>query len=227
MYGPSYPLRLSAAFTAPCRAHRVAELLRDRSTYDVDYFASMQMDVLSICEKQLAGYVPALQAWDGRFSSDSTDATAVYHLRMALVREFGGMSAALIGSAVRPGAVTALAAVNDPSPEPWGKAGAIRVKHPLSALGLSFLNGTRFEGYGDAWTIHVQNTGFSQSFRAVWDIGNWDAGGIVVPQGESGRPGSGHYTDEAADWVAGKLLPMPYSDTAVDKAAVERLTLNP
>lgn len=227
MYGPSYPLRLSAAFTAPCRAHRVAELLRARKIYDVEYFASMQMDVLSICERQLASYVPDLAAWDGRFTPDSRDATAAYHLRLALVRQFGGMSAAMIGSRAKPTAVTALAAVADPSPQPWGTAGAVPVKHPLAALGASFLNGTTFAGNGDAYTVHVQNTGFSQSFRAVWDIGNWDAGGITLPQGESGRPGSGHYTDEAADWVAGRLLPLPYSNAAVDRATVNRLTLLP
>jgi penicillin G amidase len=227
MYGPSYPYRLSAAFTAPCRAHRVAELLRARKLYDVDYFASMQMDVLSVCEKQLASYVPRLAAWDGRFSPDSTDATDVFHLRLALVRQFDGMTDAMLRSRSTPTAVTALAAVADPSAQPWGIAGAVPVKHPLSALGASFLNGTTFAGNGDAYTVHVQNTGFSQSFRAVWDIGNWDAGGITLPQGESGRPGSGHYTDQAADWVAGRLLALPYSDAAVDTATVDRLTLTP
>lgn len=227
MYGPSYPLRLSAAFTAPCRAYRVAQLLRARKTYDIAYFASMQMDTLSVCERALAANVPTLMAWDGRFTPDSEDAIDVYHLRLALVREFGWMSAAMIGSRAKPAAVTTLAALADPSPQPWGTAGAVQVKHPLAALGFSFLNGTKFAGDGDAFTVHVQNYGFSQSFRAVWDIGNWDAGGITIPQGESGRPGSGHYTDEAADWVAGTLVSLPYSDAAVDHAAVDRLTLAP
>jgi len=227
MYGPSYPLRLSAEFAPPCRAHRVAELLRARAAYDVAYFASMQMDVLSVCEKQLASYVPKFAAWDGRFTPASTDATAAFALRVALAREFGGMKSAMIDSRARPEAVTALAGIEDPSPQPWGKAGAVRVKHPLAALGFTFLDGTRLPGDGDAFTVHVQNNGFSQSFRAVWDIGNWDAGGITLPQGESGRPGSGHYTDEAAAWVAGRLLPLPYSDAAVERAAVDRLTLEP
>lgn len=227
MYGPNYPYRLSAQFGAPCRAYRIAQLLRARKTYDVAYFASMQMDVLSVCEKELASYVPALAAWDGRFTPASTAATTVFHLRSALVREFGGMSAAMIDSRVKPDAVTALAAIGDPSPLPWGVAGAVRVRHPLAAMGISFLNGTRLTGNGDAYTIHVQNNGFSQSFRAVWDVGNWDAGGIIIPQGESGRPGSGHYTDEAKAWQAGTLLPLPFSKAAVEKATVDTLTLAP
>ena len=92
---------------------------------------------------------------------------------------------------------------------------------------MRFLNGTRLPGYGDSFTIHVQSEGFSQSFRAVWDIGNWNAGGISLPQGESGRPGSGHYTDEAAGWIAGRLYPLPYSNATVDRAAIDRLTLEP
>jgi penicillin G amidase len=227
MYGASYPLRLSAAFTAPCRAYRVAQLLRSRKTYDIAYFASMQMDTLSVCERALTANVPTLMAWDGRFSPDSDAATQAYHLRLALVREFGWMSAAMIDTRAQPNAVTALSAIADPTAQPWGTAGAVQVKHPLAALGFSFLNGTTFAGNGDAYTVHVQNYGFSQSFRAVWDIGNWDAGGITIPQGESGRPGSGHYTDEAADWVAGRLLALPYSNAAVDRAAVDHLTLAP
>ena len=187
----------------------------------------MQMDTLSVCERALTANVPTLMAWDGRFTPDSAGATQAYHLRLALVREFSWMSAAMIDSRARPDAVTALSAIADPSPQPWGTAGAVQVKHPLAALGFSFLNGTKFAGNGDAYTVHVQNYGFSQSFRAVWDIGNWDAGGITIPQGESGRPGSGHYTDEAADWVAGRLLALPYSNAAVDRAAVDRLTLAP
>jgi penicillin G amidase len=227
MYAKGYPLRLTAAFAPPCRAYRVAALLRARTRYDVNYFAQMQMDTLSVCERQLASYVPSLQAWDGRFAPDSTDATAVYHLRLALVRRFSGMIPAMIGARSKPSAIATLAAASDPSPQPWGDAGAVVVRHPLAALGLTVLNGSRFAGNGDAYTVHVQNDGFSQSFRAVWDVGNWDAGGITIPQGESGRPGSGNYTDESADWVAGRLLPLPYSSTAVDASTVHRLTLAP
>ena len=89
MYGASYPLRFCAAFTAPCRAHRVAELLRARKTYDVAYFASMQMDMLSICERQLH-YRAQLLAWDGRFTPDSAEATAAFHFALHLFENSAG-----------------------------------------------------------------------------------------------------------------------------------------
>lgn len=220
MYGDAYPLRLSPEFAPPCRAFRVATLLRARQTYDVDYFRHMQMDVYSPCELQLARWL-GMSHWDGVVSGGSTLATEVADARATIVREDRTMAVALLQGppfSVDPNAQTIL---------PWSQAGAVQVHHPLAALGLSFLNGTRFAGDGDSYTVHVQNDGFSQSFRAVWDVGNWDAGGITIPQGESGRPGSGHYTDEAAPWVAGRLLELPFSSAAVDRAAVDRLTLLP
>ena len=143
----------------------------------------------------------------------------------AALRERGGMLAGMLAARNDHGVIATMTL--PATPEPWGTAGAVIVKHPLDALGLSFLNGTTFAGNGDAYTVHVQNYGFSQSFRAVWDVGNWDAGGITIPQGESGQPGSGHYTDEATDWIAGRLLELPYSEHAVDLATVEQQTLQP
>ena len=225
MYGARYPYRLTAEFRPPYRAHRIAELLRARSRYDVSYFASMQMDTLSIAEREFAQYFGPLRSWDGRFTPNSTQATAAFRAREELTNRYNEFSTGLIAARIKPGIVASITL--PASPAPWGVAGAVTVRHPLAALGMTFLNGSTFAGDGDAYTIHVQNYGFSQSFRAVWDIGNWDAGGITIPQGNSGRPGSGHYTDEANDWIAGRLLPLPYSKDAVDRAAVERLTLNP
>jgi penicillin amidase len=227
MYGPHYPLRLSAAFTPPCRAFRVATLLRDRARYDVAYFTRMQMDVNSPCEQQLASFVPELSRWNGDVSGNSVLATQAIRLRIAFVRISGSMMRALESDANQSGRLRDLFSEERAPALPWSQAGRVTVQHSLSALGFWFLNGTTLPGNGDAYTVHVQTEGFSQSFRAVWDIGNWDAGGISLPQGESGRPGSGHYTDEAADWVAGKLLSLPYSAAAVDRAAVDRLTLSP
>jgi penicillin amidase len=227
MYGSHYPLRLSAQFASPCRAYRVARLLRSRNVYNPAFFAAMQMDVTSPCEQSLVSAVPAFAAWDGVVAGDSRLATQAVRLRIAIAREFDGMTQAMIAQRANTSAIRALAALGDASPPPWNVAGAIVVHHPLAAVGMWFLNGTHFRGDGDSYTVHVQNDGFSQSFRAVWDVGNWDAGGISIPQGESGRPGSGHYTDEAAAWVAGRLLRLPYSSGAVDRATVDRLTLTP
>jgi penicillin G amidase len=110
---------------------------------------------------------------------------------------------------------------------PWSVAGPIPIRHPLAALGIGWFNGITLPGDGDAYAIHVQKASGAQSFRAVWDIGNWDEGGIVIPSGESGRPGSAHYKDLSATWVAQTLVPLPFSRAAVDAAARHRLELRP
>jgi penicillin amidase len=109
----------------------------------------------------------------------------------------------------------------------WGEVGARTARHPLSLLGITAFDGVRFPGNGDGYSPHVQAPANAQSFRAVWDVGNWEAGGMVIPLGESGEPGSPHYRDLAPAWLAGTLVPFPFDDGAVRAAAVERLELTP
>ena len=112
--------------------------------------------------------------------------------------------------------------------KPWSTAGAVPVLHPLAKMGFSFLNAGVMPGLGDAYSPHVlMDEPRSQSFRAVWDAGNWDAGGIIIPTGESGEPGSHHYTDLRAAWNAEQLVPLPFSPKAVAAAARATLTLTP
>lgn len=237
MYGAGYPWRLSPQFAAPYRAYRVAQLLRERSKYDVAYFTRMQMDVVSLPELEMARELAApvasidasagaaLGSWNGEMSGESTTATLAQALRAQLTAEHKGRTMPLLAQlrhsphAVHVGPI--------PPAQPWSVAGAVPVLHAFSSLGLDFLDGVTLPGNGDAFTVHVQYRGFSQSFRAVWDVGNWDAGGITLPQGESGQPGSGHYTDQAGAWMRGRLWPLPFSEAAVERTAVQRETLSP
>jgi penicillin amidase len=236
MYGANYSFNLSPQFVPPYRAYRIAQLLRARRRYDVAYFARMQLDALSLPERELAhdlapaigrnnaAIADALARWNGEMDGDSTIATVIEGLRWQMTDGHTGRMPTLLGAGVTG---NVLRTISPPSPVPWRIAGAVTVRHPLSSLGINFLNGTTLPGYGDSFTLHVQYPSYSQSFRAVWDVGNWDAGGITVPQGESGEPGSGHYTDEAAAWLEGRLWPLPFSDAAVQRAAVTRETLMP
>ena len=236
MYPSSYPLQLSPQFAPPYRAYRIAELLHARRLYDVAYFTQMQLDTLSLPERELArhaapfvasedpGLGAALAAWDGQMSGDSSIATVVEGLRLDLTERHNGRVPALLAA---PPSRDAIRAVTLPPPAPWRIAGAVPVLHALSSLGINFLDGTTLPGNGDAFTLHVQYQGYSQSFRAVWEVGNWDAGGITLPQGESGEPGSEHYTDQAQAWIDGRLWPLPFSDAAVRRTAVRTQTLLP
>jgi penicillin G amidase len=249
MYGDSYPYRLAPFFDPPYRAFRIAELLHARRTYDTAYFARMQLDTVSLVDREFAHRIAALAlhshdqrfrelaaslgSWPGTFAPSSRVATLEYRLRSDLGNEETPIYALL--QTLRAGEASpqlqeqvrgsATDAASDRAP--WSQAGAVAVEHPLAPLHFGFLNGVTFPGAGNDYTIRLQEAGFSQSFRAVWDVGNWDAGGIALPSGESGQPGSGHYTDLSAAWASGRLEPLPFSARAVASATRDRLVLTP
>lgn len=274
VYGRVYPLRLAAWFAPPYRAARIAELLRARMRYDVDYFSAMQADTLSLPERELASRVldaarrknlmhdatlapllDELTHWDARFDPRSKGASIMYALRRAVTRRFVNEHfPAAAGDAYAQSSdvfvvvmralrerqkgyfrkddpdgflIGALRAVAGQKIGPWSVDGTIPVRHAFSFLGISWFNGAPLSGNGDAFTVHAQYPFAGQSFRAVWDVGDWDAGGIVIPSGESGRPGSVHYDDAVASWRAQTLVPLPFSENAVNAAARHRLVLTP
>lgn len=271
-YGAGYPYRLTANFAPPYRAARLRGLLRARKRLSVADLRAIQLDTLSLPERDLARdtvaalrrngdsndravapYVSALSRWDGRFDPDSRGAAIAWALRgiavaelantlvparagdyeassdgadlmllMRALRERKAYDAVLISSfyqAIQNHGTRLL--------EPWGRFGEVTPRHALAALGFTFLNGPVFAGDGDRYSVHVQSPTFSQSFRAVWDVGNWNAGGIAIPNGESGEPGSGHYVDLAPAWKRGELAPLPFGEAAVRAAARATLTLLP
>lgn len=110
---------------------------------------------------------------------------------------------------------------------PYGDAYAVVPVHALSGFGLNFWNAPRLAGSGGSYAPAVQGPVLGQSFRAVWDVGAWDAGGIDIPIGESGQPASPHYLDLAARWPEHVLTPLPFSGDAVARAARATLTLSP
>jgi penicillin G amidase len=249
MYGPGYAHRLSPSFEPPYRAYRIAQLLSTRRTYDPRYFATMQMDALSPVDLEIARAVVriarengldlgqdamrSLANWDGSFAPDSKAASFEYALRTSMQARASSMGALLeeLRDSAQPS--SALADVRDALPpatqtaQSWGTVGAVPVQHPLAPMRFSFLDGTPLEGRGNDYTIHLQEPGFAQGFRAVWDVGNWDAGGIVIPSGESGEPGSGHYRDLTVVWNEGTLEALPFTHDAVARDTRATLTLRP
>lgn len=240
MYGRGYPYRLSAAFEPPYRAYRVAELLRARRTYDAAYFARMQMDTCSPLDGEIARKLSRisgnryLRHWDGCFNGRSRGATLEHGVREELTQQEVSLALLLaklrhprfnIRDGIGERAAAALAPPTSRDPLPWSRAGRVNVDHPLSPAWYGLLRGAPLPGDGDEYTIHLQEPGFAQGFRAVWDVGNWDAGGIVLPSGESGEPGSGHYDDMMRAWVRGEMIPLPFSPAALARATVSTLTM--
>jgi penicillin amidase len=207
--GPAYAALASfdGRFTPESRGATVVERLRLAAAADL---AAAHLPA-GVAQRYLAGnarIVTLMRALrerpHGWFRRDDPDAFLVAEVR-AMVQRFG-----------RDGVAT-----------PYGEADAVVAKHPLAAFGFSVWNGPSVPGQGGRFAPAVQGATLGQSFRAVWDVGNWDGGGIDIPLGESGEPGSPHYRDLAANYARHVLTPLPFSASAVARAARATLVLEP
>ena len=68
---------------------------------------------------------------------------------------------------------------------------------------------------------YFRETDYDQ-IKRLWDIGN----NMNAP-GQSADPDSRHFSDLAAEWSAGALFPLVFSDAAVEAQVETTLTLTP
>ena len=87
---------------------------------------------------------------------------------------------------------------------------------------------------GDEYTVNA--TGYPEhsfdqvsgaSYREILDLDAWDRSVAVNVPGQSGQPGSPHYSDLIPLWSEGKYFPLLYSREAVEKQATDKLVLQP
>ena len=91
---------------------------------------------------------------------------------------------------------------------------------PLSRPGDEYtVNAT---GMGDSWE---QASG--ASYREILDTSDWDKSVAVNTPGQSGQPGSPHYSDLMPLWDRGQYFPLTYSRKAVEVQTTDRLVLEP
>jgi penicillin amidase len=118
----------------------------------------------------------------------------------------------------------------------WGRLHVTHPRHPLSAAYPDWadaLDPPSVSMGGDADTVQQAGfyggagygvTGLSVA-RYVFDLGDWDRSGWIVPLGVSGHPGSPHYTDQLPTWSATRLIPMRYDWTRIRADAATHQTL--
>ena len=70
-----------------------------------------------------------------------------------------------------------------------------------------------------------QNSG--ASYREILDLSDWDKSMAVNVPGQSGQPGSKHYSDLLPLWTEGQYFPLAYSPDAVKKATTDELGCGP
>ena len=119
-------------------------------------------------------------------------------------------------------------------------AGMIRRGHAVTfahALGISEGPARRFNigpfpAGGDADTVSsisvsAAGRGIGPSFRAIFDLGDWDRSLAMNAPGQSESPGSPYFGDLAAGWAGGAYFPLAFSDRAVQANARNTLMLVP
>ena len=112
----------------------------------------------------------------------------------------------------------------------WGDAIPLTFHHLLSG-GLPFLGRWLdvgpFPQAGTGSTVKQTTPHLGPSMRMVVDFSNLDQSLQNITLGESGQALSPYYRDQFSAWYEGKSFPMPFSETAVEKSAVHKLTLEP
>jgi penicillin G amidase len=122
----------------------------------------------------------------------------------------------------------------DPAHWSWGALHTLTFHNPLELLpGVkSLVDLGPIQRPGDGYTVNASGgTGLIQtsgpSYRAVMDVGAWDNSVVVNVPGQSGQPGSPHYSDLIPLWDQVHYFPMLYSRAAIEKQARDRLVLEP
>jgi penicillin amidase len=82
------------------------------------------------------------------------------------------------------------------------------------------VNATGYSG-----TSFDQDSG--ASYREILDLSDWDNSVAVNVPGQSGQPGSPHYSDLLPLWSEGRYFPLVYSREAVEQETTDRLVLQP
>ena len=124
----------------------------------------------------------------------------------------------------------------NPAQWSWGKLHTINFRHALDkqtgAKDLFDLG--PLSRPGDEYTVNA--TGAPEdsweqvsgaSYREILDTSDWDKSVAVNTPGQSGQPGSAHYSDLLPLWDAGHYFPLVYSRKAVEAETQDRLTLEP
>ncbi|HJX96034.1 MAG TPA: penicillin acylase family protein, partial [Candidatus Acidoferrum sp.] len=111
----------------------------------------------------------------------------------------------------------------------WKDLNSLDMLHPIGREGFLkyLLSITGKPQSGTGYSVLAATKRHGPSMRFIANLANWDDSILLIPAGESGQVGSGHYTDQFSYWYEGKPIVAPYSDAAEAKARKHTLTLKP
>jgi len=111
----------------------------------------------------------------------------------------------------------------------WKRFNSLDMFHPVGHEGFlkRFLSITDKPQSGTQYSVRAATRTHGPAMRFVGNPGNWDESILLIPAGQSGQPGSSHYSDQFSYWYEGKPIFAPFSDAAEAKARKHTLTLKP
>ncbi len=111
----------------------------------------------------------------------------------------------------------------------WKELNSLDMLHPLGREGFlkRLLSITGKPQSGTGYSVRAATKRHGPSMRFIGNLGNWDDSILLLPAGESGQVGSGHYTDQFPYWYEGKPIVAPFSEAAEAKAREHTLKLTP
>jgi penicillin amidase len=111
----------------------------------------------------------------------------------------------------------------------WKRFNSLDMLHPIGRDGLlkKFLSITDKPQSGTSYSVRAATKHHGPAMRFVANTGNWDQSILLITAGQSGQPGSSHYSDQFSYWYEGKPLYAPFTDAAESQARKHTLTLTP
>lgn len=111
----------------------------------------------------------------------------------------------------------------------WKRLNSLNMLHPIGRAGALkwFLSIADKPQSGTVYSVRAATKTHGPAMRFVANPGNWDNSILLIPAGQSGQPGSSHYSDQFPYWYEGKPIFAPFSDAAEASARKHTLTLKP
>ena len=111
----------------------------------------------------------------------------------------------------------------------WKEMNSLDMLHPIGREGFLkwLLSITNKPQSGTGYSVRAATKRHGPSMRFIANLANWDDSILLLPAGESGQVGSGHYTDQFSYWYEGKPIVAPFGDAAEAKTRKHTLKLTP
>ncbi len=111
----------------------------------------------------------------------------------------------------------------------WKELNSLDMLHPIGREGFLkwLLSITNKPQSGTSYSVRAATKRHGPSMRFIANLANWDDSILLIPAGESGQVGSGHYTDQFSYWYEGKPIVAPFSDAAEARTRKHTLKLTP